>query len=261
MDKKSGGPRFWDILLVRGDGHWLGFRSPFESLQRAATYFVLILALGLVSTTGWILSRWQVERLSRALSRERLRGSSLEAKLSDSQKSAISGTGLEQKNEQISLMPSLDGAEFKSPTIDLGNAEFQFDTLSQDLSVSFDILRHENSPAPASFYWVVLLHGSRGVIVLPSALTSRSGEVVQFHRGQIVEAVKAKRTVSARFKIRDFVESSGSDPVYGTVLVYDSKGSLMTRKRSELAMRKRGPEPRGTPANMIPRSGGEEGSL
>ena len=86
------------------------------------------------------------------------------------------------------------------------------------------------------FFWVALLHGSQGILSFPPAIASRGGEAVLFHRGNAIDDVKTRRSVSQKYKLDQFIDRSGAEPVYVTLLVYDQKGALLTKTRSELSM-------------------------
>jgi hypothetical protein len=239
--------KFWDIIVVRQDGEWLGFRAPFQSLRRTASFFGLLLVLCMLATTGWLVTRWKAHRLSGELASERLKANSLELQLNDIRERGKGGLPLstgEAINQEalkaFTLLPSLDGDELSSPLIELNEQVAEYEAPTQELNVKFEVVRKPPRDVSMRFYWLALLHGPQGLMSLPPALASRSGETVLFHRGQAIDDVKIRRAVNARFKISDFVERAGSEPMFVSLLIYDNKGSLMLRKRMELFMRRSG---------------------
>jgi len=238
--------KFWDIIVVRQDGEWLGFRAPFQSLRRTATFFGLLLVLSLLATSGWLVTRWKAHRLGHELASEKLKAASLELQLSDLRNRATSlplSTGEGSTDEALksfTLVPSLDAQELISPLIELSEQAAEYEAPSQELTLKFEVVRKPPREASMRFYWVALLHGPQGIMSFPSALASRRGESILFHRGQPLDDVKTRRAVNARFKVSDFVERSGSDPMFVSLLIYDNKGSLLLRQRLELFMRRAG---------------------
>ena len=232
--------RFWDILLVRENGEWLGVRAPWELLQRVATYFAVLLLLAAVSITGWISSRWSAQRLRENLSQETLKSASLEAQIQELKKQFQNPIGayVSTGSPQMSLLPSLDRDDYTSNVMGVDSFVTEFDPKTFDLSVKFDLNRIENSVRGNAFYWVLLLHSPSGILSFPPAINSQNGEVIFPHRGQAIEAMQNKRSVLARYKVRGFIENAGLDPVYATLNVYDSKGSLLLRRRSDLNLKR-----------------------
>jgi len=78
--------KFWDVILVSDKGEWVGFRSPLESLSRLTSYFSLLVLAFALCFVGWLLSRWQVERLGRQLAHEKMKVSSLEVEVRELKK-------------------------------------------------------------------------------------------------------------------------------------------------------------------------------
>ena len=59
-----------------------------------------------------------------------------------------------------------------------------------------------------------------------------------FHRGEALEDVRTRRGVNKKFSLGDFVEVVQAEPVFVTLLLYDSKGTLLVRKRLEPVVRR-----------------------
>lgn len=241
------GTKFWDIIVVRQDGEWVGFRTPFRSLKRTAAFFGFVMALSLVASFGWMLTRWKAHRLAQGLSSERLRASSLELQLNDFRNRSTTSSGLPlstgenvsaQALQSFSLLPSLDAEKLESSLVELADETAEYDSSLQELSVKFEVVRRPPKEGAMRFYWIAMLHGPQGVLFLPPSMASRKGEPLLFHRGQPIDDVKTRRAVSAQFKLSDFVERAGAEPMFMTLLVYDNKGALLLRNRLDLFMRR-----------------------
>lgn len=239
--------KFWDIIVVRQDGEWVGFRTPFRSLRKTATFFGLLLILAMLATCGWVLTRWKAHKLASQLSSERLRANSLELQLNDLQlkmtSSALGVPGVGEINggaalQNFSLLPSLDQERLDSSLVEFGEISAEYDSPTQEITVKFELLRKGPKEGSLRFYWIALLHGPQGILALPSSVASRKGESLLFHRGQSVDDVKTRRAINARFHISDFVERAGSEPMYLTALLYDNKGALLLRSRQDLFMKR-----------------------
>ena len=239
-------PNFWDVVVVREDGEWVGFRAPWNSLRRTASFFSLVVAAAILATTGWLMSRWQVERLSHNLGSERLKALALETQLTDLKVGPKNGAlGASDALSAFTLFPSLDSDELTSSAIEITDDAGEYDAASKELALKFELVRKPPREGNARFYWVALFHGPQGILVFPSALASRKGEPLLFHRGQAMDDVKIRRAVSARFKVGGFAERAESEPMFVSFLIYDNKGSLLLRKRDELLLRRAGVGPKG----------------
>jgi hypothetical protein len=232
---------FWDILLVRENGEWLGVRAPWDLLQRVATYFAVLLLLSVLSITGWISSRWMSQKLRDNLAQETLKSASLEIQVHELKKKLVSSgvtPGASVTSSQVSFLPSLDKDDFTAGVLKIASFEAEYDPKTVDFSVKFDLQREDNSPRDGNFYWVALLHSNAGILSFPPALNGQNGEVVMPHRGQAIEAMQNKRSVLARYKVKNFIEDAGVNPVYVTLNVYDSKGSLLLRRRTDISLKR-----------------------
>jgi hypothetical protein len=232
--------RFWDVVVVRQDGQWLGLRAPLKSLRRFGTYLGFLFIACALAGTGWLLSRWQVRRLEKSVALERLKTSALEARLNDLRKDGVQteapAIGVDSPAGRVSVLPSLGDEELESADVEITDYSALYDGRTREWSAKFEINRKQRAGSGERYFWIALLHGARGLLAFPSAIGSRSGDSLQYQRGQALEDVRTRRSVLARFKVDGFVESAGADPLYATVLVYDSKGSLLLRKRSALGM-------------------------
>ncbi len=83
---------------------------------------------------------------------------------------------------------------------------------------------------------MLLVHGSQGIQSFPPVLVSRSGLWVHPQKGQALEGLARVRKVNARYRANGFFESSGTDPVYGTLLIYDHRGSLLIKRRAGVSI-------------------------
>ena len=227
---------FWDLLVVRDDGQWVGFRAPWRSLRKVASFFALVLIVAGISLTGWFLSRWQVERLSRSLAAERLKGTALEAQVNELRLHSGAQNSAVASSQAVSFLPVLEGDELLSNLVSLQDLQSSFDPDSSEFALQFDLVRAPPREGSSRFFWILLLHGPQGVLAFPAAIASRRGDMILFHKGQVVDDVKTRRSVNARFKVQNFVKDAGAEPVYSTLLVYDEKGTLLLKHRSELSL-------------------------
>jgi len=231
----------WQILVIRRNGSWFGFRTPLESLRRVANYFSLVFVIAVVGTAGWLLSRWQMHRLDRQLSFERLEARSQIEALRRGAGGSASGASPARSvsaPEGVAWLPGLDAVEATSPAITAKDFSAVYEAGRNELAVKFELIRPAPISGPARYYWAVLLHGSPGVLVLPPALSSQAGEVLVYHRAQVVEDLRTRKDITARFQVGGFVEAARAEPVFATLLVYDEKGSLLVKRRSELAVKR-----------------------
>lgn len=226
---------FWDVLILRREGQWVGFRAPWRSLKRSASYLSFLFFLSAVSLSGWLLARWQVHSLSRELSELRLREDALQLDLDKRQKE---GLGELTSAATLSYLPSLESEEINTGSLDLPTFQVEFLAKSSELKVHFEVRRTLPVNIKEKFYWVAMLHGPPGILSFPPALASRKGEVLQYNRGQVIEDLSQKRSIDATFQVpTPFVQTAGPEPLYVSVLIYDSKGTLTHRKRQEITQR------------------------
>ncbi len=231
----------WNVNLFRPDGRWVSFRAPMQSLQRVGVFFTLIFILSAISLTGWLLTRWEVFRLKRELISSELKSSSLNMELLELKRRA-SGDDPESFARpgapSVSLMPSLGEDEFRSGFVHLESINAEYSGASREWSLEFDLVREVPGRMNEELRWIALLHGVRGILAFPSAFESRKGDLVLSNLGELLSDMKLKRNVKARFQVSDFVDQSGISPVYATVLIYDSRGTLLLRQRTDLKVKK-----------------------
>lgn len=225
-------PRFWDVLVVRQDGQWVGFRTPWSALRRTASSLSFIFLLCVLSLTGWLLSRWQVETLRRELSFERLKSLSSDEELK-SLRGSVPATGA-VATETSSRFPSLDAHDLTSSSFEIKDLQTAFDPSTQDLDIKFDLKRLLPKEGKSRLSWIALLHGSQGVLVFPAVMASQPGEVLVPARAQAIEEFPAKRSIAARFRIPSLIEVGRGETLYVSILIYDEKSSLLLKKRQEL---------------------------
>ncbi|MBS1983355.1 MAG: hypothetical protein JST16_04215 [Bdellovibrionales bacterium] len=231
---RSQAPAFWDIFVLKEDGRWVGMRAPWKSFRRVLTLLTLLFLFSGLGLSGWMLSRWQAGRLDRQLSLERLKSVSLENQLGELRK-APQGAAKNVDLASVTLFPTLGNEDFSPSGLAVESPQFAYDPVAHEFRLSFELVRQGPRDSPARYFWIVLLHGSQGVLSFPPALASRAGESLQFHKGQALDDVKIRRSVAARFKVQEFFEAGGTEPVYTTLLLYDAKGSLAYRKRQEIS--------------------------
>lgn len=211
--------------------------------------FLAILAS--VSLAGWLLSRWRLQTALSGLAEERLRAESLEAQISDMQKFKVGGSGGEtpgvnatgQANfadlkGQFTLIPTLDADELLSSFVEISEIVIDLNPVRKQLSIQFDLVRKPPRTQAQGFYWIGLLHGPQGIKSFPAVFASRGGDPILFHRGELLEDVRSRRSVNKVFDTGDFLEKAQAEPVFLTLLVFDNKGNLLTRKRVEPVVRR-----------------------
>jgi len=227
----------WDFMMIGRDGSRSGFRLSLKLARRFVMFFAFAMMLLSFSFLGWMLSRWESVKLAQDLRLEKMKAEGLEASLEE-MKSRYSGTSLQGVDasalEAYTLFPSLDVGEITSSLVELKEDQIAFDASTEEISLKFEIERRPPRDSTARFFWAGLLHGPQGILSIPPVLASRNGDPVLFHRGEALDDVKIRRSVSARYQVKDFVRRSGAEPVYFTLLVYDNKGSLLTRKRYDV---------------------------
>ncbi|MBP7844705.1 MAG: hypothetical protein KA116_07805 [Proteobacteria bacterium] len=226
--------RFWDLYLIRNNGEWLGFRIPLASLQRVSTYFVLSLCLLALSLVGWLFSRWETHRMQQEVQQLRLeREAYLKKSLPTENPGSSEITGSEGTGD-YSIFPSLEAKDFHSILVEAQNFKAIYQKNAQSLKVDFELHRLPPRDGPLSVFWVMLLHGSPGILSFPEALTSRSGEILLYHRGFQVKDIKGELEIHKQFPLSYFVENAGAEPLYASLYLYDEKGSLLARYRQSL---------------------------
>lgn len=239
VPKLSGqGSAFWDVFVFGEKGEWVGLRIPWLSMRRTASYLGILLVFSALGVTGWFLSRWQALRSERLLVQERLKTTALELRLTQMQTAstapAAAGGAAPTAGEGLSFLPALGEEPLVSSLLALEGTQVTYDARTKEIHLSFEAVRQGAREETARLYWVLLVHGPQGLLSVPPALSSKTGELVQYHRGQALENFKIRRSVSARFKVGDFLEAAGVEPVFTTLLVYDGRGSLLVRTRQEI---------------------------
>jgi hypothetical protein len=135
-----------------------------------------------------------------------------------------------------SYFPSLEAKDYHSILVEAQNFKVVYKQNLKSLSVDFDLVRLPPRDGPKDFYWILLLHGSTGILSFPAALTSRAGEVLLYHRGYLVKELKGQISVQQQLPLSFFVEQSGTEPIYASLYLYDDKGSLLARYRQDLGI-------------------------
>jgi hypothetical protein len=222
--------KFWDLYLIKNNGEWLGFRLPLTSLQRLSTYFVLSLCLLSLCLVGWIFSRWKMLKMEEELQQLRLEKQALLKQ--DAPRPPSLGQAIE--GADYSYFPSLEAKEFHSILVEAQNFKVVYRPSAQNIKIDFDLHRLPPRDGPEDFFWVLLLHGSTGILSFPSALTSRAGEILLYHRGFPVKDLKGQIQISQQFPLSHFVEQAGTEPLYASLYLFDDKGSMLARYRQSL---------------------------
>ncbi len=227
---------FWDVLILRREGQWIGFRAPWRSLTKSASYLSFLFVLTALGLSGWLLSRWQVHRLTRELSASALQKNSLDREI-ERLKAATPGA-LSSTPEALSFLPSLEADEINTGILELQNLQVELLAKSGEIRIQFEARRSLQVNLKEKFYWILFLHGPPGLLSYPASLTSRKGDIVLYQRGQVLEDLSTKRLVNATFRVpQTFIEAAGPEPLYASVMIYDARGTLTHRKRQEISGR------------------------
>ncbi|MEO5667211.1 MAG: hypothetical protein ABIR96_04055 [Bdellovibrionota bacterium] len=233
--QKAEKSKIWDIVLLKDNGSWEGFRAPAKALHKTVNYLVVLFLVAAFGSVGWLWSRFELGRSESELATHRLELRSLHAQVASLRKGLGKGETSSSVSEQLSLMPSLDDKAVTSEDIELTSFKVSFDSKGGQLALDFEVAKTSRSALGSDrIYWVLLLHGSHGIQVFPSVLASRNGQALLPLKGQAIENVSKTRKVNARLRAQGFFESAGTDPVYGTLLVYDNNGSLLLRRRASV---------------------------
>ena len=237
--------KFWDFTVVSDRGDRLGLQLSLKQLRGLGTYIALGSVLLVFTLSGWMMSRWQSLRAQRQLASERLKSEALETQLGEYVARSTQAPGLADPAQPVNmdaftLLPSLDGDAVESIVIESTDLVVEYETVRQELSIKFDLVRKPPLDTPGRYYWIVLLHGPQGIMSFPPALASRKGEPILSHRGEALDNVRVRKTVEAHYRFSGFLERVESEPVFATLLLYDAKGSLMLRQRRELLLRRAG---------------------
>ncbi len=241
-EEKQKDIRLWDVFVLRGDGHWVGMRTSWPALRRLLTYLVIVFLIASISMIGWVWTRWQMVRLDRdlALSRQELK--SVNHRINSYKLRGASGQlsepSLSFDFSSVAMFPSLDEKPLESDELLLSSVTSVYNPKLLQWDLKFSIERNPKSQsAPAGpYYWIALLHSLHGILTFPPAIAGRSTDAILPQKGQTIEEIKGKRTVMGRFRVGDFVDSAGSEPVHVTLLVYDGRGSLILRSRHDLSL-------------------------
>jgi hypothetical protein len=241
-EEKQKDIRLWDVFVLRGDGHWVGMRASWPSLRRLLTYLVVVFLIASISLVGWVWTRWQMVRLDRdlALSRQELR--SVNSKIQSYKLRGASGQlaepSLSFDFSSVAMLPSLDEKPLESDELVLSGVSSVYNPKLFQWDLKFAVERNPKSQSASAgpYYWIALLHSLHGLLSFPPALAGRSMDALLPQKGQIIEEIKGKRTVTGRFRVGDFVDSAGSEPVHVTLLIYDTRGSLILRQRHDLGV-------------------------
>ncbi len=241
-DEKQKDSRLWDVFVLRNDGHWVGMRASWPALRRLLTYLVLVFLVAAISLIGWVWTRWQMSRLDRDLSLSRQEIRSLKDRLQSFRLRGASGQltepSLSFDYASVAMLPSLDDVPLESDEITVSKVTSLYMPSSKVWDLRFTIERNSKSQVGASgpLYWIALLHGTHGLLTFPSALAGRSRDALLPQKGNLLDELKGRKQISSKFKVGDFVDSAGSEPVHVTLLIYDVRGSLLLRQRHDLVL-------------------------
>jgi|GEM_PF-2042582 len=232
--------KVWDLVLLKDNGTWEGFRAPETALRKTINYVVLLLLVASFSLVGWLWSRWSLGQAESDLALTRLEVRSLKSQVGSLRKGLLggeAGVSVAGISDQLSFLPALDSAAVVSEDLTLKAYSLQYDAKKGQLGLDFEIEKAPRSTFVADrLYWILLLHGAHGIQAFPPTMVSRAGSWLIPQKGQALEGLIKSRKIDARFRAQGFFDSSGTDPVFGTLLVYDQKGSLILKQRSSVEM-------------------------
>lgn len=236
--QNSAKSKVWDLVLLKDNGTWEGFRAPERALRTTINYLVLLIVIASISLVGWMWSRWSLGNVESELALSRLEIRSLKVKVDELRKEILGGTSgatVGELSKQLSFLPALSGDAVSSEDLVLKTFKLEYDSQTGQLGLGFEVEKTPRSALSAErLYWILLLHGSHGLNAFPSAMLSRAGSWIFPQKGQALEGLIKNRKIDARFKVQGFFDASGTDPVYGTLLIYDQKGSLLLKQRSSV---------------------------
>jgi len=232
--QKAEKSKIWDIVLLKDNGSWEGFRAPELALRKTVNYLVVLFLIAAFGSVGWLWSRFELGRSESELATYRLEVRSLKTQVASLRQGLLKGESA-GVSAQLTFFPSLDDKVVTSEDLAINSLKLSYEPSGGQLALDFEVEKAARSSLSSEkLYWVLLLHGSHGILSFPSALVSRSGQWILPLKGQVLEGVSKTRKVNARYRAQGFFEGSGTDPVYGSLLVYDHRGSLLLRQRASV---------------------------
>lgn len=240
MLTKSSKSRVWDIILLKDSGAWEGFRAPEHALRRTVNYIVVLLLVASLALIGWVWSRWELGKAQKQLAFAQLELKSLGERLESQEQGYFLGRG-DGALDELTFFPKLGGEALVSEDLAFRELSVFYDSKQSNLDVRFDLEKAVKSEIDTSkLYWILLVHGAQGLRAFPPSLGSRQGAWINPQRGQVLEGLKKSRSVRASFRLAGFFEDSGSASTYVTLLLYDSKGSLLLKQQEDVLLREAG---------------------
>jgi hypothetical protein len=235
--------KYLELILDLGSGHSSLVKIPLRTASRLMFALGIVFILAILSTGGWLMSRWRLHQSAEDLGFERMKTNSLEAKLKDLQQKGIktpeNQTDISaMASSGATVLPSLDSDELQLPGFEVKDIKVEIFPAKKELHLQFELSKTESTQVPDRFYALGLLHGSQGILHLPPTLASRKGDPVLFHRGLALNDVRTRRGIRQVFLIGDFLERTQGEPVFLTLLIYDNKGTMIFKKRVEPLVRR-----------------------
>ena len=225
---------FWDVFIISEEGEWRGLRAPKNSLQRVLTFLSVIVFLFSLTLAGWLFSSWKIFNYKKEIA-----ATNLELKyLKEIQTPVVEITPATTVEKTFSVLPDLSETPLDSDWVKAHKISMEYDNGEGKGTVKFRVTK--NGPSvrkPDDFYWVLLFHSTNGVKSFPPVLRSQSGGLVDYTKGTKISHVKRRKKVAYNFSLGSFIQSEGLDPVFGTLLLYDTKGNLLLKQRHELLMK------------------------
>jgi len=203
---------------------------------------VVVFFIAAISLIGWVWTRWQMTRLDRDLSLARQELRSMKKRIDSYKLRGASGQlsepSLSFDVSSVAMFPSLDEKPLESDELVLSAVSSVYNPKALQWDLRFSIERNPKGQnvTAGPYYWIALLHGVHGILTFPPAIAGRSTDAILPQKGQIIEEIKGKRTITGRFKVGDFVDAAASDPVHVSLLIYDGRGSLILRQRHDLSL-------------------------
>ncbi len=233
--------KYFELVIELGMGRSSLVKVPLRTAQRVILFGGLIGLVAVVSLGGWLMSRWRLHQAVEHLGAEKMKNESLEARLKDllsNSNQADPNASVSGVENELTLYPSLGESEYLGTVVGINDLKVELFASKKEIQIQFDLVKNDSLQIGERFYLVGLLHGAQGVLHLPPTLASRKGDPILFHRGWALNEVKNKKSFRQNFNVGDFLEKASGEPLFFSLLIFDNKGSLVFRKRTEPTIRR-----------------------
>jgi len=226
--KNTSQSSFWDLIITRSNGQWLGFRTSFHLLQKASLFFGVLMLLGLFASLAWVVARWDQVKTHRELVKAQLEIQSFK----DHSQAAAPSTGSEAQRIVVS---DLGGPDLDSPLLRVSHISADWDASNSEVSLKFQIESLEKNSVKLS--WMSLFHNSQAMISYPAVFSTGESTLLNHEKAVVIENLRGSKVVTAKFRASSFpAGEQGAEPMNAMLLIYDNKGSLMSRKKMPVAV-------------------------